>query len=57
MEKYLRPIIYFLLAAALIAVIIFPAWLFPREKLFSEDNPFKSLQETEIVSESVEVTL
>ena len=56
MEKELRPITYFILAALIISAVALPSYFFPREKLFSEDNPFNNIQETEKVSESAEVT-
>lgn len=56
MEKELRPITYFILAAVLLAAVSLPFYFFPREKLFSRDNPFNNIQASEMAAESAEVS-
>lgn len=56
MEKELRPITYFILAAVLLAALALPSYFFPREKLFSRDNPLNNVEAVETAAESAEVS-
>ena len=54
MKKDFNFILYACIAAVLLSLISIPTFLFPRERLFSEDNPLNTAAETLPVESEVE---
>lgn len=54
MKKDFNFILYACIAAVLLSLISLPALLFPRERLFSEDNPLNNVSDTVSAESEVE---